>query len=152
MKRYTFNIDNNKSTNNTINACTFCKPNYSKILDHIIATNIISSNKYLSDYYNPKKNPSGLSDAFIDANLSCPLKDGELLYTAAKKLFDLKNKKSIIFGKKYTFDGSTIIFYDDEIQIGCHTYKYDDILDYTFLNKLSEPTKKIIKIAIKINL
>ena len=41
-------------------------------------------------------------------------------------------------------DGTPIVFYDDEIQIGFDTYKYSDFSDLSFLNGITDNTKKII--------
>ena len=41
-------------------------------------------------------------------------------------------------------DGTPIVFYDDEIQIGFDSYKYSDFSDFSFLSGLSANTKKTI--------
>ena len=41
-------------------------------------------------------------------------------------------------------DGTPIVFYDDEIQIGFDTYKYNDFLNFSFLDGITDNTKKII--------
>ena len=41
-------------------------------------------------------------------------------------------------------DGTPIIFYDDEIQIGFDTYKYKSFSDNLFLNNLTTTTKNVI--------
>ena len=41
-------------------------------------------------------------------------------------------------------DGTPIVFYDDEIQIGFNVYKYTDFTDLSFLDTISADTKKII--------
>ena len=49
-------------------------------------------------------------------------------------------------------DGTPIIFYDDEIQIGFDTYKYSNFNNISFLNSLTPKTKNtIINIYIKGN-
>ena len=61
-------------------------------------------------------------------------------------------KKYYKLNTMYTLaDGTRIVFYDDEIQIGSLFYKYSDLNNLAFLNTISEPTKKII-INITINL
>ena len=58
-----------------------------------------------------------------------------------------KNSYSIpyIYGKMYTLsDGTPIVFYEDEIQIGFDSYKYADFSDFNFLKSLSTNTKKTI--------
>ena len=62
-------------------------------------------------------------------------------YKKCKKISNIP----YIFGKMYTLsDGTPIVFYDDEIQIGFDTYKYSDFTDLSFLNGLTDNTKKII--------
>jgi hypothetical protein len=138
MKHFTFDINNNNTSKNIcFDDCTFCnKPNYSKILDSIIATNIIKSNKYLGDYFTTSK-----SETKCDF---CPLFNCPLKKKAKSYLFDLHNGKKIILGKKYLYGDTIIIFYDDEIQIGTKTYSYNDFDDIAFLNAIEEPKKKII--------
>lgn len=127
---------NNTSSNKTFN-CTFCsKPNYSKILDNIIATNIIKSNPYLGDYFTTKTTENKCD--------FCPLFNCPLKKKAKNYLFDLHNGKKILLGKKYYYGDTIIIFYDDEIQIGTKTFAYDDFDDLSFLNAIETPKKKII--------
>ena len=48
-------------------------------------------------------------------------------------------------GKIYKLsNGSSIIFYDDEVQIDRDIYSYSKFNDINFLNTLSAPKKKLI--------
>lgn len=148
----TFNFySKNSSNNNTFHGIK--STNYSKIIDNIILGDIIKKNDYLfddDDYtYTPSSTTTILTSSY--------LKGGDKFTKAAKFLANYKKNKKLYkipyeFGKMYTLsDGTRIVFYDDEIQIGSLFYKYDDFNDYDFLNTISEPTKKII-INITINI
>lgn len=137
IKTYTF-----KNNNNTKNTFSFPNKfiNYSKILDDIITTDVIKKNNYLFANAHFGNGDSKIID--IDDDFT----------KAAKFLANYKKNKSIklpfIYGKMYTLsNGTPVVFYDDEIQIGFDTYSYNDFNDFSFLNNLSESTKKtIIKI------
>lgn len=147
---YTFN-------NNTNNA-SFPNTNYSKILDDLIATDLIKKNSYLKNY----TTAGTIDDDFIDCMMkdsakkhfgifidSIALKDDNKFIKAANFLANYKKKADIaskfIFGKTYKLtDGTPIIFYDDEIQIGFDLYTYDDFKDIIFLKKLPTTAKNII--------
>lgn len=136
-KTYKF-YTGNKKNNNINNGST----NYSSILDNIIASDVIKKNSYLFDTYN---------DYLDDLLTSKPLKDDNYEFIkAAKFLANYKKNyyklpKKYIYGKMYTLsDGTPIVFYDDEIQIGFDTYKYTDFGDTILLNTLPSKTKKII--------
>lgn len=150
----TFNFYSKNNTNNSSESIFLdTKPtNYSKIIDNIITADIVKKNSYLFDYdddYTPKSNTIILTGGY--------LKDSKFA-KAAKFLANYKkNYKKYLnipyeFGKMYTLsDGTRIVFYDDEIQIGSLFYKYDDFNSFDFLNTISEPTKKTI-INVTINL
>lgn len=122
--------------------------NYSEILDNIIAADIIKKNKYLfktadEDLYDTlisddiliKGNPLKASDDFTKATL----------FLANYKKYKKTYKLPYIIGKMYTLaDGTPIVFYDDEIQIGFDTYRYTDFTDFSFLSGLKASTKKTI--------
>ena len=137
---YTFG---KKNTNNGINFFpASSKPNYSKILDDIILAGVIKDNSYLFD----KTIEDDLSDIIINAKTK---KDIELSkatkflanYKKAKKIYNLPFK----LNTTYTLsDGTPIIFYDDEIQIGFDYYNYADFSDIAFINTLTPKKKKII--------
>lgn len=158
MKTYTFSTSNN---NNAKKFFTFNfrkspkSTDYSKILDDLILDNLKKTNSYLSDYIKKEE------DAKVFSASTAALKSDNFI-NAAKFLANYNEKKyfPFIFGKIYKLiDGTTIIFYDDEVQIGRDVYSYNDLKDFNFLNALSAPQKKLIvdvyaygtKISIEIN-
>ena len=150
-KTYNFYKSNSNDNNTGIFLGSSKHTDYSSILDDIIATDIINKNSYLFDYN--KKSDDDLIDALIGNNTitftGSYLKDSDFA-KAAKFLSGYKKYKKTynlpyILGKMYTLsDGTPIIFYDDEIQIGFDTFKYSDFNNYSFLNNLTAKTKKII--------
>lgn len=137
-KTYKFYAGNNKNNNIINNGST----NYSSILDDIIVSDVIKKNSYLFNSYN---------DYLDDLLTSKPLKDDNLEFIKATKFLANYKKnyyklpKKYIYGKMYTLsDGTPVVFYDDEIQIGFDTYKYTDFGDTILLNMLPSKTKKII--------
>jgi hypothetical protein len=136
-------------TNNNKNYSFLANPsstNYSKILDDIILADIIDKNQYLFD-----KTKKESADIFLgNTSDDIILTGGPKLYDAAKfitnyKLYTKKYKLPFILGKMYTLtDGTPIVFYDDEIQIGFDVYKYSNLSNLSFLNALNTNTKKII--------
>lgn len=141
----------NKNTKNNIYGKFFLNNNgksYSEILDDIITADVIDKNSYLftsaSSY-----NTSLIDDEPITLTGS-KLKADDSFIKAAKFLANYKKNKTIykipfIYGKMYTLsDGTPIVFYDDEIQIGFDTYKYGDFNSYAFLSSLTAPKKELI--------
>ncbi len=138
----TFTFGTKKNNNSMIfssNDKLHFLPDYSKILDDIIVADIKKKNNYLFDtIYTSTPKYSHLKD------------DEDTLIKAMKFLANYKTiKKSYklpyILGKMYTLgDGTPIVFYDDEIQIGFDTYKYNDFLNFSFLDGITDNTKKII--------
>ena len=132
---YTFGKKNN---NNSIPFSTSSKPNYSKIIDDIILTDIIKKNSYL------------FGNTMLDADdillTAKPTKESKL-DNAIKFLSNYKKYKTsfkcpFALNKTYTLtDGTPVVFYDDEIQIGFDIYKYSDFTDTFFLSNLT-PKKK----------
>jgi len=137
---YTFG---KKNKNNTFSFSGSSKPNYSKIIDNIIIADVIKKNDYL---FTKKYNDA----AIFESNLGITPKFDSDLDKAIKFLANYKKYKTsynlpYIFGKMYTLsDGTPIIFYDDEIQIGFDSYKYSDFSDFSFLSGLGTKTKKTI--------
>ena len=132
----------NKSNNNPFSGNT-SSTNYSKILDDIILADIIKKNSYL--FTKPKTDDDYLSDIILNAKT----KNSKLAtattflanYSKNKKKFNLPYK----LNTTYTLsDGTPIIFYDDEIQIGFDIYKYSDFSDTFFLSNLTPKKKQII--------
>jgi hypothetical protein len=144
-KTFTFGKTNNNKSNYSFLANP-SSTNYSKILDDIILADIIDKNQYLFD-----KTKKESADIFLDnTSEDIILTGGPKLYNAAKfitnyKLYTKKYNLPFTLGKMYTLtDGTPIIFYDDEIQIGFDTYKYSSLSNLSFLNSLTTDTKKII--------
>ena len=124
---------------------TSSKPNYSKVIDDIILADLIDKNSYL--FNNNTKNDY-LDDLILNAK---PTKYNDTLLDAATKFLAnyKKPKKSYILPFKlntiYTLtDGTPIIFFDDEIQIGHDSYSYSDFANTSFINSLAPSKKKII--------
>jgi hypothetical protein len=141
MTKYTFSGKINNKKNNTFQFNN--STNYSKILDDIILTDIIKKNDYLFK----KATDDYLDDIIINAK---PTYDNDTFTKATYFLTNynkLKKTYTIPFKLNTTYtlaDGTPIIFYDDEIQIGFDIYKYNMFSDYSFLNALNNKTKDII--------
>lgn len=165
MKTTTFSIKdintNNNASNNTSN---------SSLLSSLILSNIKKTTPYIFNDYkedSPKTTYIKLNkytsiDPFIAAMLeecgdytpsSLSLKDIDYI-KAANYLANYKNNNKIKFGKTYHLsNGTPIIFFKDEVQIGFDAYDYDDLLNINYLNTLTEDKKDmIINIVININL
>ena len=145
-----FKFDNNKNNNGIKFNCNGSNTNYSAIIDNIITADLIKKNSYL---FNTKKADDDLYSALISDDIilkSSPLKASDEFTKAANFLANYKKYKKCyklpyILGKMYTLtNGTPVVFYDDEIQIGFDTYRYTDFTDYSFLNCLSAPAKKTI--------
>lgn len=137
---YTFG----KKNNNSIPFSTSSKPNYSKILDNLVIADVIKKNSYL--FNNSKKNDedSALFKALLGKKYDTKL-DNAIDFLANYKKYKKSYSIPYIYGKMYTLsDGTPIVFYEDEIQIGFDSYKYTDFSDFNFLNSLSTNTKKTI--------
>lgn len=151
MKTYTFKIKN--TTNNTFNTPKGIEPDYSKMLDNIIISNIKKNNSYLNNYkYN---------DEIDFVNILLNNKKNKLndFEKAANYLASLKKNHTPKFGKfelnktYHLIDGTPICFYDDEIQIGADLFSYDELDTIDFINSATPKLKNtIISIYIKINL
>jgi hypothetical protein len=150
IKTYKFTTKkNNNTTFIPFNTISY-EPNYSEIIDNIILGGIKKKNDYLF---------GSTSTTYIPLSSSY-LKVDDKFIKAANFLANYKKNKKIYktipyeLGKMYTLsDGTPIVFYDDEIQIGFDTFKYADLSDLSFLNGISDNTKKaIINISININL
>lgn len=141
----TFDIKFNNSTANTTNNGNI----YSKMLDDIILDTVMKNNSYLCK--TKKEKEADLIDAmFADIDhtyISKSLKSDDLFTKACKILasYNKKKDKDIILGKVYRLsDGTAIIFYDDEIQIGTDLYSYADFDNFDFISGLTPEKKKII--------
>ena len=151
-KTFSFTSKKNNNFNDTFFLNT-SKSKNSKILDNLILADIIKKNDYLFGGNNYSYT--------IDSKpiiLGSKLKYSDEFTKAADFLANYKTYKKKYtnipyeLNKMYTLsDGTRIVFYDDEIQIGSLFYKYSDFSNLNFLNTISEPVKKII-INININL
>ena len=147
----TFDIKFNNNTTNTNNGNI-----YSKMLDDIILDSVMKNNSYL--FKDKKQKEADLIDAMFDSigntYICKPLKDDNSFVKACKILanYGKKKTKGIVLGKVYRLsDGTPIIFYNDEIQIGTDLYDYANFDDINFISAL-EPEKKKIIIEINIKL
>ena len=139
MKLYTFNIT---STNNSKKTFSFPKKtyatDYSKVLDNLILDNLTKTNEYLTKTAAEKAVEEVFKTTYVKYNISDYAK-------YLTNFIKLKNKFHYKLGKKYiTNNGTIIVFYDDEIQIGTDLYSYEELSDTLFLNNLEQPKKKII--------
>lgn len=132
MNTYNFNTNELNTFRNTTD--------YSKMLNDIIVDDVIKKNDYLFKALNPTsciKTSSILKDDTAEF-----IKAANFLANYKKTK---KNKLNFIIGKTYfLMDGTPIIFYDDEIQIGFDLFKYEDFDSSTFIQNLDTSTKKII--------
>lgn len=149
MKHTIFSINNSKTNNTSF----LNNANYSKILDNIIATNIMDSNAYLKNYsmyenITKSLNEKDASTKHTTILCGCPLKSDKFAKASAFLAnYGKKNnaKLPFIYGKIYKLnDGTPIIFYEDEIQIGFDLYTYSDFGNTLFLKSLTPATKKTI--------
>lgn len=142
-KTYSFTSNNTNTSKFFLNSNP--RTNYSEMLDDIITADIIDKNKYLFKGINT----SYIGDEPIIITGSY-LKADDSFIKATKFLANYKKNKSLykipfIIGKLYTLsDGTRVIFYDDEIQIGFDTYKYSDFGNIAFLNDLTTTKKSAI--------
>lgn len=153
-KTFTFKSNNNNN-NSTIFLNNGYTTDYSKTLDNIIAADIIKKNSYLFDTPTSTISDADLFSSLIDDNkpiilTGSKLKADDKFIKAANFLANYKTYKKTynipyILGKMYKLsDGTSIIFYDDEIQIGFDTYKYTNFGNLSFLNGLATTTKNTI--------
>ena len=145
----TFKFKTNKDNTGsifTINNKLFYEPNYSKIIDNIILSDIKKKNDYLYNsicYKNcsdcPFNSSTGTSNTkikFIDA--------ANFLANYKKRIINI-NSTPYVIGKMYMLnDGTRIVFYEDEIQIDGTFYNYSDFNNIFFLNSITPSIKKII--------
>lgn len=149
MKHMYFSIKNNK----TITTPSYDNTDYSTILDNIIASNIKKTNAYLNNLSSYESITKSLNEMDADkksTNILCGcLLKSDAFTKASNFLANYGKKKNaklpFIFGKIYKLtDGTPIIFYDDEIQIGFDLYSYSSFGDTLFLKSLTPATKKTI--------
>lgn len=147
MKKYTFNLNNNKNYNTSFNPF-YKSTDYSKILDDLIIDDIIEKNSWL----NYEKPSDELTKAFIA---------GDKKYTNPS-IFDNDFKKASAFlanyGKKNFYcpfeknktyelsDGTIITITDDYIHINEKMYFFNLMDDMFFLNLTPKEKKTICTI------
>lgn len=145
MKHYTYKTLN---TNTTSKSTT---TNFSKILDNIILSDIKKQNSFLNPFKtNTTSNKT--KKIFINTNPKNINTSSFDLFDAIR-ILDSYGKNNIKFtkGEQYFIEGTPIIFYDDEIQIGFDIYSYDDLSNIDFIKCLTPEAKETItKISIKI--
>lgn len=144
MKTYTF-------TTNTLNNGT----DYSEILNNIIFDTVIKNNPYLMETEKKAKEDTLIDAMFDKIGSTCTfkcksLKDDDKFikacdflanYGKGKNSFKIPYKLNTIY--RLT-DGTPVIFYDDEIQIGTDLYSYSSFGDTDFISALTPEKKKII--------
>lgn len=136
-KTFTFKTTTNTSffpkNSNTTNA--------SAILDNLIAANLIAKNNYL--FKKKSTSPIIISGSILE-DTSDKLIDAANFIADYKSICTLK-KIPFMIGNMYKLsDGTPIIFYDDEVQIGFDTYKYSKFKNISFLNSLPATKKMLI--------
>lgn len=143
MKTYTFNINKKNTSDKFFTFNLFPKSNktdYSKTLDNIIYDNMMKVNPYL-------KSKEEIDTSVLIFNTANNLNENIEFKKAANFLANYNKMKTFpyIIGKLYKLiDGTPVMFYEDEVQIGHDVYTYEEFNDISFLNTISEPKKKII--------
>ena len=146
----TFNFGKSIINNSTYGTFhTNNSTNYSKIIDDIILADIVKKNSYLFKSKNIKENDANTFLNDIGMNTKSYIIDDDFTkavkFLANYKKYNKTYNLPYTLGKMYTLsDGTPIVFYDDEIQIGFDTYSYSDFTSFNFLNGLNKNTKKII--------
>lgn len=150
MKNYTFSttssIDTNKTKTININTSSFLgEPNYSKILDDIIADNIIKNSPYLAGCLGKNTTPIATSCITIETP-SLKKKSNAFLDALDSFIEKFIPSRGIKLDKGYTikYNGHKITFYDDEIIIDDEIFSIDNIFSSEFFNALKPKTKKFI--------
>lgn len=135
-KIFTFGKNNNYSSNYSFQNNS--KPtDYSSIIDDIILADIVKKNDYLF-----KKSNKEPEDIILTG---CPKFNNAAKFITNFKIYTKKYKIPYLLNTMYTLsDGTPVIFYDDEFQIGFDTYKYSDFSNLAFLNSLNAKKKDII--------
>lgn len=147
-----------KTTVFTINKNNNYGTNYSKILDNIILDSVIKNNSYLFKSAKKKSDDDLIDAMFNDINTYKykHLKADDDFISACNFLanYSKANAYTIPYKMNTLYrlsDGTPIIFYDDEIQIGTDLYKYNMFSDIDFISSLKPEIKKtIININIKL--
>jgi hypothetical protein len=140
MKNFIFTTNNNSDNSSNY---SFRKIDYSKVLNDIINDNIIDNNKYITDAI--------LAHDLPNENFYIHTIKNDNKFIKAMKFLSNYNKFNIPanlpfkIGKIYKLsNGTPIIFYKDEIQIGFDLYSYDDFTNIAFAKSLTPNVKKTI--------
>lgn len=142
MKTTVFTINKNNNNYGT---------NYSKILDNIILDSLIKNNSYLFKNAKKKSDDDLIDAMFDDINTYKykRLKADDDFISACNFLanYGKTNTYTIPYKMNTLYrlsDGTPIIFYDNEIQIGTDLYEYNMFSDINFISNLKPEMKKII--------
>lgn len=142
MKTTVFTINKNNNNYGT---------NYSKILDNLILDSLIKNNSYLFKSAKKKSDDDLIDAMFDDINTyKCKhLKADDDFISACNFLanYGKTNTYTIPYKMNTLYrlsDGTPIIFYDNEIQIGTDLYEYNMFSDINFISNLKPEMKKII--------
>lgn len=150
ITNYTFNTtsSNNTNKNKTItinNSSSFLgEPNYSKILDDLIADNIIENSPYLAGCLG--KNTTPITTKCIKIEMPLKKKSNAFLDIFNGLFTKFIPSTDIKFEKGYTikYNGHLITFYDDEIIIDDELFTLDEFFSDAFFKALEPTTKKTI--------
>lgn len=138
MKTYTFDINNKKTSNYSF--LNNSGINYSKVLDDLIAADVMDKNYYLKSYND--------GDDIIDNIIySSSTSNNSKFAKAANFLANYKKSKKHPYKLNtvyYLSDGTPIMFFEDSIQIGFDLYYFDDFNKDIFLGKLTPSFKETI--------
>ena len=142
MKTTVFTINKNNNNYGT---------NYSKILDNLILDSLIKNNSYLFKSAKKKSDDDLIDAMFDDINTYKykRLKADDDFISACNFLanYGKTNTYTIPYKMNTLYrlsDGTPIIFYDNEIQIGTDLYEYNMFSDINFISNLKPEMKKII--------
>lgn len=141
MKTYIYsNTNNNNTSNNKIGTQFLGKPDYSKILNSIIASHIKETNPYLK-----KCGGNTTPTVVISKKINNPLKSispyiGIIDSAFSSKSFPIK----VDYGKSIEINGHTITFFEDEIQIDFDFYPIENFFNSDIFENISPTSKKTI--------
>ena len=146
MKKYTFTLKNNNKTNDYMynTFCTSSKPNYSKILDDLIAADVKKNNPWLYGYDTTPKETIKIKIKPITTEEYIFGDENIKLNTAFNFFMNLP--KYCPFKKNTTYklsNGDIIEITDDYIHINQSMYFFN-LMDNNFFYGLSNSMKKTI--------
>ena len=154
MTKYTFNLKNKNNDNSFIYTNPSSKPDYSKMLDDLIASDIAAKNEYLfGDYNKPTtetikiKIKNNSEDSIINNIIDDASKKKITIIDACNFFSNFKKNNFGPFIKDkiyYLSDGTPFYLTDDYITIGFDTYYFYEFGKPTFLSTISDSFKKTI--------